>query len=104
MSKKKWKLKVDSEFTLWAIGHLWTGQNFQERIIWYSLDWKSPTAPEKDPELGLARLRDWINQWGNSAEKAHIYRRADNALIEEYENGVLISRDGHAMIAPVEPP
>lgn len=54
----------------------------------YSLDWVSPLARERDRELGLKRLRALIQRYGEKAVTAVIYDTTTKNKIEQYNKGI----------------
>jgi len=84
-----WELKKDSSHKLIA----WF--NDGNSVTRYSLDWKHKYSKNYDPDLGLAKLRDLVNDYGTNARIACIYEytygRNDGKEIEKYSHGIKIT-------------
>ena len=79
---KGWKLKTDSSTKM----IVW----FKDGNVrtFYSLDWKHRLSKQKDREMGLARFRKKIQQYGSLADGIEIYEKDTGICIEKYYEGV----------------
>jgi hypothetical protein len=79
--KEGWKLIRDS---------------FSKLIVWfkdgnvrtfYSIDWKHRHSKQRDQNIGIARLRKKLSEWGNKADGAEIYDKASGNSIAKFYEG-----------------
>jgi len=82
--QKGWKLIRDS---------------FSKLVVWfkdgnvrtfYSIDWKHKYSKQRDPHIGLARLRKKLSEWGSKAGVAEIYDKASGNRIAKFYEGIEI--------------
>ena len=82
----KWKLGQDSSYKLIA----WF--NDGNTVTRYSLDWVHQYSKNKDPNLGLVRLRKLLSEYGSNAEVVCIYINKygtkQGQEIEKYYQGI----------------
>jgi hypothetical protein len=80
--KSGWKLIRDS---------------FSKLIVWfkdgnvrtfYSIDWQHKHSKQRDENIGIARLRKKIVEWGNKADAAELYNTSTGERIAKFYEGV----------------
>lgn len=85
-----WKLKRDSLSKL-----LIYFKDGNVRTLW-SLDWKHKYSKFLDRNLGLARLRKKVTEYGTKANTAIIYDKQTGNEIEKYFEGTPVKKDVNA--------
>jgi len=85
--KEGWKLKRDSLSKL-----LIYFKDGNVRTLW-SLDWKHKYSKILDRNLGLARLRKKVTEYGTKADVAIIYDKQTGNEIEKYYEGTPVKKD-----------
>ncbi len=54
----------------------------------YSYDWKNKNQPIRDPDVGLERLRKFIDRCKANATTAVVYDNITKQRIEQYYKGI----------------
>jgi hypothetical protein len=85
--KEGWKLKRDSLSKL-----LIYFKDGNVRTLW-SLDWKHKYSKFIDRNIGLARLRKKVTEYGTKADAAIIYDKQTGNEIEKYFEGTPVNKD-----------
>jgi hypothetical protein len=85
--KEGWKLKRDSLSKL-----LIYFKDGNVRTLW-SLDWKHKYSKFIDRNIGLARLRKKVTEYGAKADAAIIYDKQTGNEIEKYFEGTPVKKD-----------
>lgn len=85
--KEGWKLKRDSLSKL-----LIYFKDGNVRTLW-SLDWKHKYSKFIDRNIGLARLRKRVTEYGAKADAAIIYDKQTGNEIEKYFEGTPVKKD-----------
>lgn len=76
--------------------------SFSKLIVWfkdgnvrtfYSIDWKHKHAKYRDRNIGLARLRKKVSEWGNKADTAELYDTSTGERIAKFYEGTEIELD-----------
>ena len=70
--------------------------SFSKLIVWfkdgnvrtfYSIDWKHRYSKQRDQNIGLARLRKKLSEWGSKADTAEIYDKTSGSRIAKFFEG-----------------
>lgn len=76
--------------------------SFSKLIVWfkdgnvrtfYSIDWKHKQSKFRDRNIGYARLRKKVAEWGNKADTAELYDTSTGKRIAKFYEGTEVDPD-----------